>query len=306
MKLKIFKNLIVYLLLFVPLSIGLIACSSSSNSKSKSKLKEEINADFIPTVTAVAALGRLSPSGEIRQLAAPISQFGSSPRIVEILVNEGDFVNKDDILAIFENREKLISDLQRNEELINTINDEIALKKDQIQRYELALSKDAYSFVQFSQRKDELLKLQKQKINLVGDQKNIKIDLFNSKLRSPIDGFILGINTRVGERPMNEGILDIGSSQKMEAIIEVYESDIDRVFISQNVQLSSENGGFQKNLKGKVIRISPQVKQRKVFSTDPTGDADSRIIEVLVKLDQDSIDTVQNYAGMKVIAKFIP
>ena len=157
-----------------------------------------------------------------------------------------------------------------------------------------------------SQRKNELLNLQKQKINHIGEKKNIEIDLFNSKLRSPIDGFILEINTRVGERPKNQGVLDIGSSQKMEALIEVYESDINRVFISQNVELSSENGGFQKNLKGKVIRISPQVKQRKVLSTDPTGDADSRIIEVLVKLDQDSIDIVQNYAGMKVIAKFIP
>ena len=239
-------------------------------------------------------------------MAAPISQFGSSPRIVEILVKEGDFVKKGAILAIFENREKLVADLERNKNLISTINEEITLKKDQIQRYELALSKDVYSFVEFSQRKDELLKLQKQKINLIGEQKNIKIDLYDSKLRSPIDGFILGINTRVGERPINKGILDIGSSQKMEALIEVYESDIDRVFISQNVELSSENGGFQNNLKGKVIRISPQVKQREVLSTDPTGDADSRIIEVLVKLDQDSIDIVQNYAGMKVIAKFIP
>jgi len=304
MKIKILKNLFIYFLLFTPISLGVISCSG--NNKSSSKFKEEINSDFISPITAVAALGQLSPSGEIRQLAAPISQFGSSPRIVEILVNEGDFVNKGDILAIFENREKLISDFERNENLIKTINDEIALKEDQIQRYELALNKNAYSFVQFSQRKDELLKLQKQKINLIGDQKNIKIDLYNSKLRSPIDGFILGINTRVGERPKNEGILDIGSSQKMEALIEVYESDIDRVYISQNVELSSENGGFQKNLKGKVIRISPQVKQRKVLSTDPTGDADSRIIEVLVKLDQDSINTVQNYAGMKVIAKFIP
>ena len=304
MKLKKIKNLFIYLLLFTPLTLGIISCSG--NSKSSSKLKEEITEDFIPPITAVAALGQLSPSGEIRQLAAPISQFGSSPRIIEILVNEGDFVRKGDTLAIFENRERLISDLKRNENLINTIKDEIALKKDQIQRYELALSKEAYSFVQFLQRKDELLKLQKQNINLIGEQKNIKIDLFNSKLRSPIDGFILGINTRVGERAKNEGILDIGSSQKMEALIEVYESDIDRVFISQNVELSSENGGFQKNLKGKVIRISPQVKQRKVLSTDPTGDADSRIIEVLVKLDQDSIDTVKNYAGMKVIAKFIP
>ena len=304
MKFKIFKNLLIYLLLFTPISFGVISCSG--NNKTNSKLKEEITSDFIPSITAVAALGQLSPSGEIRQLAAPISQFGSSPRIVEIAVNEGDFVKKGDILAIFENREKLIADLERNENLINTINDEIALKKDQIQRYEIALSKDAYSFVKFSQRKDELLKLQKQKINLIGDQKNIKIDLFNSKLRSPIDGFILGINTRVGERPTNEGILDIGSSQKMEALIEVYESDIDRVFISQKVELSSENGGFQKNLKGEVIRISPQVKQRKVLSTDPTGDADSRIIEVLVRLDKESIDIVQNFAGMKVIAKFIP
>ena len=304
MNIKIFKNLFIYVFLLAPLSLGMVSCTG--NNKSSSKLKEEIDVDLIPPIKAVAALGQLSPSGEIRQLAAPISQFGSSPRIVEILVNEGDFVKKGDILAIFENREKLISDLERNENLIDTINDEIALKEDQILRYDLALSKDAYSYVDFSQRKDELLKLQKQKINLIGDQKNIKIDLFNSKLRSPIDGFILGINTRVGERPKSKGILDIGSSQKMEALIEVYESDIDRVFISQSVELSSENGGFQKNLKGKVIRISPQVKQRKVLSTDPTGDADSRIIEVLVKLDQDSINTVQNYAGMKVIAKFIP
>ncbi len=304
MNLRTFKNLFIYLFLFTPLSFGIISCSG--NNKSISKLEEEISADFIPPITAVAALGQLSPSGEIRQLAAPISQLGSSPRLTEILVNEGDFVKKGDILAIFENREKLIAELEKIDNLINIINDEITLKKDQIKRYELALSKNAYSFVELSKRKDELLKLQKQKINYIGDKKNIEIDLFNSKLRSPIDGFILEINTRVGERPKNEGVLDIGSSQKMEALIEVYESDIDRVFISQNVELISENGGFQETLKGKVIRISPQVKQRKVLSTDPTGDADSRIIEVLVELDKESIDIVQNYSGMKVIAKFIP
>ena len=304
MDIKILKKLFVCFLFLIPLTFGIISCSS--NYKTNSKSKEEISSETIPSITAVAALGQLSPSGEIRQLAAPITQFGSSPRIVEILVKEGDFVKKGDILAIFENREKLIVDLERNDNLLKTINDEISLKKDQIKRYELALSKDAYSFVQLSQRKDELLKLQKQKINLIGDKKNIEIDLFNSKLRSPINGFILEINTRVGERPKSEGIMDIGSSQEMEALIEVYESDIDRVFISQNVELISENGGFKETLKGKVIRISPQVKQRKVLSTDPTGDADSRIIEVLVKLDKESIELVQNYAGMKVIARFIP
>ena len=134
MKLKTLKNLLIYTLFLIPLSIGVTSCSGNKNS---SKLKEEISSDFIPPITAVAALGQLSPSGEIRQLAAPISQFGSSPRIVEILVKEGDFVKKGDILAIFENREKLIADLERNKNLISTINEEITLKKDQIQRLSL-------------------------------------------------------------------------------------------------------------------------------------------------------------------------
>ena len=304
MTLKILKKFVIYSTFIFPLSWGIVSCSN--NSQSNLVTTEVKSPEIIPSVVAVAALGQLSPAGEIRELAAPISQFGASPRITQLLVSEGDFVKKGDTLVIFENREKLIVDLEKVDNLIRTINLEISLKEEQIKRYELALEKDAYSFVQLSQRKDELLKLKKQKINSVGDKKNIEIDLFNSKLKSPIDGIVLSINTRVGERPNNEGILDIGSSQKMEALIEVYESDIDRVFISQDVELSSENGGFQKKLKGKVIRISPQVKQRKVLSTDPTGDADARIIEVLVKLEQDSIDIVQNYAGMKVIAKFIP
>ena len=83
MKLKIFKNLFVYFLLFMPISLGVISCSG--NNKASSKFKEEITSDFIPPVTAVAALGQLSPYGEIRQLAAPISQFGSSPRILSLI-----------------------------------------------------------------------------------------------------------------------------------------------------------------------------------------------------------------------------
>ena len=299
-----FKNLIFYLLIFLPLSIGISSCSP--NKKLNSIANTEITSDIIPLIEAVAALGQLSPAGEIRQLAAPISQFGSSPRLSKLLVKEGDFVKKGSVLAIFENRKKLIADLEKKNSLININNLEITLKEDQIKRYELAVEKSAYSLVQLSQRKDELLKLEKQKIINLGDKKNIEIDLFNSKLRSPIDGYILAVNTRVGERPKNEGILDIGSSQNMEALIEVYESDIDRVFISQKVELKSENGGFKKNLEGEVIRISPQVKQRKVLSTDPTGDADARIIEVLVKLNTESIKLVKNYTGMKVIAKFLP
>ncbi len=288
-------------LLLIPFLFGNYSCSSNEKFK-----KSDLTTEEIPLIKGVAALGQLSPSGEVRKLASPISQFGSFPRIINLLVNEGDYVEKGDVLAIFENKEKLKADLEKKERLLITIEKQISLKKDQIKRYKLAAEKNAYSLVLISQEENELLNLQKQKITNEADKKSLEIDLFKAQLRSPIDGYILSINTREGERSDSEGILEIGASQNMEALIEVYESDIDRVFLDQYVELTSENGGFQDVLKGTVIRINPQVKQRKVLSTDPTGDADARIIEVLIKLDQKSVNLVKSFAGMKVIAKFIP
>ncbi len=65
-------------------------------------------------------------------------------------------------------------------------------------------------------------------------------------------------------------------------------------------------GGFNGSLSGQVTLISPQVRQRRVLSTDPTGDADSRVVEVRVKLDNSSAKKVSHLTGMKVIARFQP
>ena len=296
------KKLFTVSLIMIPFLLGNFSCSN----KNSNQISSEENSEVVPTITGVAALGQLIPKGEVRKLASPVSQFGSFPRVQEILVKEGDYVNKGSILAIFENNKKLKANLFKKQKLIETNQKEISLKKDQINRYRSATKENAYSIVLLLQKEDELLKLEKQRITNNADKKSIEIDLYNSKLRSPIDGFILSINTRAGERSNSEGILEIGASQEMQALIEVYESDIDRVFLDQNVELISENGGFEETLKGKVIRINPQVKQRKVLSTDPTGDADARIIKVLVGLDDESISLVKRFAGMKVIAKFTP
>ena len=128
MNIKRFKNLIIYFTLFFPIYFGVFSCSKNNKTNSSLSSIEGI----APTIKAVAALGQLTPSGEIRKLAAPISQFGSSPRLTEILVSEGDFVKKGTVLAIFENRKKLIADLEKKENLIKTNIQEISLKKDQI------------------------------------------------------------------------------------------------------------------------------------------------------------------------------
>ena len=180
----------------------------------------------------------------------------------------------------------------------------VIFQKKQVLRYNKAASQGAASLVLLDNEKDELVKLDGQLQEALAELSGLKADLSNSQLRTPIDGVILRINARVGERPGEDGVLEVGANQFMEALIEVYESDINRVQIGQSVLLTSENGGFTGSLNGLVKSISPQVRQRRVLSTDPTGDADARVIEVRVTLDSDSAEIVKELTGMKVIARF--
>jgi HlyD family secretion protein len=92
----------------------------------------------------------------------------------------------------------------------------------------------------------------------------------------------------------------------MEAVVEVYESHIQRVRPRPAPRPTSQNGPLDGSLAGRVSRISPQVRQREVLSTDPTGDADARIVEVRVRLDPTDAQRVQTLTGLKVIARFEP
>ncbi|MFN5219969.1 MAG: HlyD family efflux transporter periplasmic adaptor subunit, partial [Cyanobacteriota bacterium] len=147
------------------------------------------------------------------------------------------------------------------------------------------------------------LELQGELLEARAELTRVNTDLVNTELRAPIDGTVLRIHAHVGERPGDKGILELGNSDRMEAVVEVYESDIDRVELGQQALLTSENGGFRGTLHGRVSRISPQVRQRETLSTDPTGDADARIVEVRVRLDPEDARRVQALTGLKVIAK---
>ena len=253
---------------------------------------------------AVAALGRLRPLGEIRRLAAPVSGFGGTPRVSKLLVNEGDTVTRGQVLAVFDSRPQIEADLEALDAQIRTIETEIPLRRREVARYAEAAKVGAASMVILEEKQNELTLAERKRIELIAERRSLEADLVDSELRSPIDGTVLRLHTRVGERPSNDGVLEVGASQSMEALIEVYESDINRIAVGDPVTLVSENGGFEGRLTGRVERISPQVRQREVLSTNPTGDADARVVEVQVSLDRDSARRVSSLAGLKVIARF--
>ena len=291
------------LLGITPLCLFLISGCNNKNLEVKQTLND---IEVVDRIEGVAALGQLNPLGEVRKLAAPTSGQGGTPRISKLFIREGDSIIKDQILAVFDNRPKLEANLKSAQANLDTLMNEIRIKKREINRYQTLVDKGAVAKIVLDEMKDDLLISETRILNLKSAIDAINVDLEQTQLKSPIDGIVLQILVREGERPNSSGVIDVGANQSMEALIEVYESDIDRVQMGQSVDLISENGGFNGSLSGQVSLISPQVRQRRVLSTDPTGDADSRVIEVRVKLDNSSAEKVSHLTGMKVIARFQP
>ena len=255
---------------------------------------------------AVSALGYLEPAGDVLKLAAPISGIGGTPRLSQLLVQEGQRVQRGQLLASFDNRPRLLADLAAVTARIQSLEAQVSMQRREVSRYQQAASTGAASLVLLEEKKDELVKLEGQWREAKAQRLGLQVDLANSELRAPLDATVLKIHARVGERPGTDGVIELGASDQMEAVAEVYESDIGRVRPGQSVRLISENGGFSGTLIARVLRVSPQVRQRAVLSTDPTGDADARVVEVRLALTPADAARVRNLAGLKLIARFNP
>ncbi|MCT0248410.1 HlyD family efflux transporter periplasmic adaptor subunit [Synechococcus sp. CS-205] len=253
---------------------------------------------------AVSALGRLEPAGDIRRLAAPITGIGGSPRITRMLVEEGERVQAGQLLATFDTGPALQAQRRLLQSRIANLQDQVTLLGREISRYRQLAKAGATPAADLESRELTLVELKGNLREAQDELVKTEADLVNTELRAPFSGTVLSLQARVGERPGDDGILELGASDQMEVLAEVYESDINRVQLGQRATITSENGGFTGTLNGRVIRISPQVRQRDVLSTDPTGDADARIVEVRLALDPADIARVRDRAGLKTVIRF--
>jgi HlyD family secretion protein len=223
--------------------------------------------------------------------------MGATPRITALEVVEGQRVLPGQLLARFDTAPTQLAQRNLLRARIANLRRRLNVENRELARYRQLTKVGAIAADELDRREQDHLLLQGQLE---------EADLDNTELRSPMAGTVLRINARVGERPGDKGILELGASDRMEAVVEVYESDIARVMPGMAVRLTSENGGFTGTLAGRVSRISPQVRQRQVLSTDPTGDADARIVEVRVQLDPADAQRVRQLTGLKVIARLAP
>jgi HlyD family secretion protein len=126
-------------------------------------------------------------------------------------------------------------------------------------------------------------------------------ELEQSYVRAPAAGSILKINTRAGEKIAAEGIVDMGRTQEMTALVEVYESDVKRLQVGDSAVVVSD--AIASELKGTVSEIGQKVLRQNVVNTDPTANTDSRVMEVRIRLDNASSEQAQKFTNSQVTAK---
>jgi HlyD family secretion protein len=129
-----------------------------------------------------------------------------------------------------------------------------------------------------------------------------KADLDLAIVRSPQDGQVLKIHTRAGELVGNNGIISLGQTQRMVAVAEVYELDINRVKIGQSATVISKNNAFPETLRGKVKEVGLQISKKDVLNTDPAAQFDARVVEVKILLDEPSSRLVSGLTNLSIQA----
>ena len=106
--------------------------------------ESEAPTQTVPEVKTVTSLGRLEPSGEIITISASSSSEGN--RLEELLVSEGNEIEKNDVIGILDSRDRLQAALNQAQEQVGVAQANLALiqagaKTGEIQAQEAAIAR---------------------------------------------------------------------------------------------------------------------------------------------------------------------
>ncbi|QPN62076.1 efflux RND transporter periplasmic adaptor subunit [Synechococcus sp. CBW1004] len=253
-----------------------------------------------------SALGYLEPVSKVRVLAAPIQVTEGAPRIQSLNVDEGQQVEKGQILAVFDTLQRVDSQKELVIARIASIKSQARLLENETKRYRQLAKQGVFPAAELEIKELKLLELKSQLREAIAELNKSETERQYSFLRAPISGTILKVLVRTGERPSPRGVMELGATDQMMAVIQVNEDNIRQIHLGQDVILRSENMSFPQRLNGTVSRISQKIGNRKQLSQDPRDDSDweARTIDVEVRIQPDQSAIVSKLTGAKVVAIF--
>jgi len=231
---------------------------------------------------SVSSLGRIEPLDGIIRVAGPSSASASGSVIKSIDVSEGDWVEKDQIIAYLDSHDLRVAEVSRLEAIYTNA-------KSTLNRQQNLSLTSATSKVQLDQA---VMSLDIAKADLAAAK--ARLDL--AVVRAPLRAQVLDIHASPGERVGPEGVMELGQTDHMYVVAEVYETDISLVKKGQSTTITI--GAVEGALSGTVERISLKVGRLDVLGTDPVDKTDARVVEVYILLDDST--AVSAYTNMQV------
>ncbi len=126
-------------------------------------------------------------------------------------------------------------------------------------------------------------------------------ELAGARVLASLDGTVIAIHVRVGEKAGDRGIATLGNTDRMAAELEVYQTDIRNVALGQAVVLTAAS--LDAPLTGTVSRIGLEVGRQAVLAADPDSNTDARVVKVRVALDKPSSERSRTLSGLQVVGK---
>jgi len=236
----------------------------------------------------VSSLGRLEPENGVVQLAGPSGGGMTAAVISSLEVAEGDWVESGQIVAHLDSYNLRKAEVARLEAILTNARSEMTRQQDLAKRSLTSTSN-----------------LDTAQMNLdvaLADIAAAKAKLELAVVRSPLRAQILEIFAHPGERVGQEGIMELGRTDRMYAVAEVYETDITSVKVGQLARIRTS--AMDTELTGKVERISLKVGRLDAIGTDPIAKTDARVVEVFILLDDSEM--VSRFTNMQVKVEILP
>ncbi len=128
--------------------------------------------------------------------------------------------------------------------------------------------------------------------------KRSQTELKQAYVLAPTAGKIFKLLTRAGEKMSKDGIVELGQTDQMMTIAEVYQTDVGKVKVGQQARITSQ--AFTGELKGTVSQIGLQVSRQNVFSNQPGENLDRRVVEVKIRLTPEDSKRVAAFTHLQV------
>lgn len=263
-----------------------------------------------PSGTAVIA-GDPAGGGVLIELRISDGQRVKKDEIIAVLSNypKADITvrtTEAELVKTRQQREAMVSgfrtaEIAMQEVVVKSSAEELKLKSLEMQRsgkppdqkqLELSISQQSL------EREQAKLRVQKETLQTDLEQIDTDIAIITAKLdnarntreqalvRSPLDGVVIQIYTRQGERVSPSGIAKIVDLGQLRVLADVDELHVGRITTGGKVEVTFR--GSPTVYKGTISRVAPTVKRMQRIEPDGGSSTDARVVQVEIQLDDPS------------------